>query len=467
MVSRRHKTGSTYACALVFTMPLATCIHFSALTSTLPGSLKTHIPPFASWTTRFQQIERQHVTRLDMHVSGVFCSLLLTISLAASSQIPLSHNALTPPSNRSVSNDLFAELERLSRLTDIAYCVAPPALGISKPFSCLSHCADFPDFELITTWHTGPLLSDSAGYLAIDHGGQGQIMLAFRGTYSVADAVVDLSTVPQKFTPYPGDGEDVRDIHVPSKVHKETTGELKVEDECSNCTVHMGFNAAWGHSRQYLLPHLYNISTLFPAYRLVIVGHSLGGAVAMLAALELNARGLAPTVTTYGEPRVGNKALMQYLDRQFHLNKNEQSLDQDIAMRYRRVTHIDDPIPLLPLTEWGYTMHAGEIFISKSSLSPNVSDLRHCFDDLDPTCIASQDGSLPDDGPQVKRDVINSVRHEIDDLRKEPWGIPSRYKLWQLFFAHRDYFHRIGLCVPGGDPTSNGMGFAFKAGSAV
>jgi len=24
--------------------------------------------------------------------------------------------------------------------------------------------------------------------------------------------------------------------------------------------------------------------------------------------------------------------------------------------------------------------------------------------------------------------------------------------MWQLFFAHRDYFWRLGLCLPGGDP---------------
>ena len=31
-------------------------------------------------------------------------------------------------------------------------------------------------------------------------------------------------------------------------------------------------------------------------------------------------------------------------------------------------------------------------------------------------------------------------------------GFPARMKLWQLFFAHRDYFWRLGLCIPGGDP---------------
>jgi hypothetical protein len=33
------------------------------------------------------------------------------------------------------------------------------------------------------------------------------------------------------------------------------------------------------------------------------------------------------------------------------------------------------------------------------------------------------------------------------------WSVPPPYRLWQLFFAHRDYFWRLGLCVPGGDPS--------------
>ncbi|KLU83657.1 hypothetical protein MAPG_02710, partial [Magnaporthiopsis poae ATCC 64411] len=34
--------------------------------------------------------------------------------------------------------------------------------------------------------------------------------------------------------------------------------------------------------------------------------------------------------------------------------------------------------------------------------------------------------------------------------------MPTRLKLWELFFAHRDYFWRLGLCVPGGDPADWG-----------
>src|SRR5947209_8429554 len=46
-----------------------------------------------------------------------------------------------------------------------AYCVGTPATGILKPFSCLSHCSDFPSFQLVKSWNTGPLLSDSCGYI--------------------------------------------------------------------------------------------------------------------------------------------------------------------------------------------------------------------------------------------------------------------------------------------------------------
>ena len=48
---------------------------------------------------------------------------------------------------RPVSSELFNSLEELSRLVDISYCVG--TTGVQKPFQCLSHCAEFPNLELI------------------------------------------------------------------------------------------------------------------------------------------------------------------------------------------------------------------------------------------------------------------------------------------------------------------------------
>src|SRR4051794_1593422 len=135
----------------------------------------------------------------------LLCNLLLLVftSRAAPAQIPLARDHAN---DTTISVRLFAELEELARIVDIAYCVGTAGLGIQKPFQCASRCDEFENFELVTTWNTGPLLSDSCGYIALSHPpSPPRIILAFRGTYSIANTIVDLSTIPQEYVPYPGD----------------------------------------------------------------------------------------------------------------------------------------------------------------------------------------------------------------------------------------------------------------------
>ncbi|KAI6851154.1 extracellular lipase [Hortaea werneckii] len=394
------------------------------------------------------------------HPLSPLLSLLACVDLISSSPTPGPHSGDDDHHPHKVSAPLFAELEELARIVDITYC--SPA--IAKPFTCLSRCKDFPQFELITTWDTGPLLSDSAGYIALDHG-KARIIVAFRGTYSLANTVADLSTIPQKYEPYPG--EDGHVIEQRSSQHYlgkplqdgfSPPPQSSNENKCHNCTVHTGFQRSWSNTRAAILPHLQQQLFLYSDYELNLVGHSLGGAVAALAGLEMLARGAEPKITTYGEPRVGNRGLAEYIDRRFGLLLLLEEDDETTGLRYRRVTHIDDPVPLLPLTEWGYAAHAGEIFISKKTLSPDVQDLRLCEGDDDPGCIAGQDGTTvePASGIAQKRDLVASARDELQDVittGESRWGagLPARYRLWwELFLAHRDYFWRLGLCVPGG-----------------
>lgn len=382
--------------------------------------------------------------------------------------------------NRAVSHELFSELEELARLVDISYCVGMTGIGITRPFTCLSRCSDFPGFELVTTWNTGPLMSDSCGYIALDHTKQ-RIVVAFRGTYSITNTVMDLSTIPQEYVPYPGSEPDKEEvamldmsddimhgIHGPVKRSIGTTsGTTGIK--CDNCSVHMGFHSSWVITRARILPDLQQQIILNPEYQLTLVGHSLGGAVAALAGLDLEARGFDPIVTTFGEPRVGNKGMVKYIDDQFNLPTQDTEA-KHAELRYRRVTHVDDPVPLLPLSEWGYDMHAGEIYISKEALSPDIEDLQVCSGDKDKKCIAGQDSTIrPESEERQMRssednDLLASVQDEIIDVLHEPWGVPSRYKLWQLFFAHRDYFWRLGLCVPGGDPLGGGGKYGDQKG---
>lgn len=238
---------------------------------------------------------------------------------------------------------------------------------------------------------------------------------------------------------------------------------------------------SWLNARTTILPHVSAAYQKYPDYEVTLVGHSLGGAVAALAGLEMHLKGWNPLVTTFGEPMIGNGDFVQYFDEQFGLG-GAIGIQPINGWRFRRVTHVDDPVPLLPPREWGYRAHAGEIFISRSELPPTIEDLHVCENDSDPRCSA---GSLlelhramnpPESVSSGGCGHVESVSNEEQivmgehgdqghvDCRMQDtdrptalrwnWSlIPGRYRLWQLFYAHRDYFWRIGLCVPGGDPT--------------
>lgn len=354
-------------------------------------------------------------------------------------QLPISAESHTS-SHHDISAKLFADLEELSRIVDISYCVGLTGIGIQKPFQCASRCHEFPGFELATTWNTGPFFSDSCGYIALSHPPSApRIIVAFRGTYSITNTIIDMSTIPQKYIPYPGD-EDHSWVFPRAADSKNT--------ECLGCTVHLGFMTSWRQTRPYLMPHLEELVKKYPGYQLTLVGHSLGGAVAALASLDFHSRGWNPQITTFGEPRIGNLALMQYIDKAFMANKQT-----NVSDMYRRVTHAEDPVPLLPISEWGYRMHAGEIYISKPDLSPSVKDLYSCEGDEDPQCIARAEASSTEA-------TFKNVNQDLDLEHFQDWWnntkgfleVPARFRVWQLFFAHRDYFWRLGLCVPGGDP---------------
>ncbi|WEW60340.1 lipase family protein [Emydomyces testavorans] len=360
-----------------------------------------------------------------------------------------------------VSRKLFNSLEELARIVDITYCVG--TTGIYKPFRCAGRCREFKGFELVKTWHTGPLLSDSCGYLALSHPPwPKRIILAFRGTYSITNTIVDLSAIPQVYVPYPEPSTS------PDPHHHRRNGDGK----CDNCTVHAGFMASWLHARTAILDPLSAAIARYPDYRLVVVGHSLGGAVAALAALEFRLRGWTPQVTTFGEPRIGNRELAAYLDGQFTLPSDQggrPAKDEEEEERwFRRVTHINDPVPLLPLSEWGYAPHAGEIFISKPDLPPGLGDLRVCDGDADLRCSAGSEAQSQQQQQQqqqqlaLKAEELQRVSDTSEDVlrlqdpgqeeeyqgQSSTMSLPARYKLWELFFAHRDYFWRVGVCLP-------------------
>lgn len=309
------------------------------------------------------------------------------------------------------------------------------------------------------------MLSDSCGYIALSHPPfPKRIIVAFRGTYSISNILVDLSLHPQEYVPYIGDPEhDGDQAGTPQR-------------RCENCTVHAGFLNSWHNARPTVLHNISEIREHYPDYELVLVGHSLGGAVAALAGIEVQLRGWRPQVTTFGEPKVGNEQFVKFFDEIFALKNSKRGNDGEdnrSRMSIRRVTHVNDPVPLLPFDAWGYKMHAGEIFISKQDLPVSKSDLTFCDGDQDQRCIAGTKEALVllregldqrrySTGDQYSMDQVvlsgnERPQHAIDEPDYDQdhsefysqWNpIPPEFRLWEILFSHRDYITHLGLCFP-------------------
>src|SRR5262249_49811516 len=141
------------------------------------------------------------------------------------------------------------------------------------------------------------------GWLCID---DDLLVVAFRGTEFIHDWLDDFDFIPAPYAPIPGRG-----------------------------TVHQGFQLVYYSIRA-------NLRTLVQqnaanCNRILITGHSLGGALCALATPDLLndvASMLAPTVYTWAEPRVGHHDFVSFYNT--HVN-----------VCYR-ITNVWDVVPHLP-----------------------------------------------------------------------------------------------------------------------
>ncbi|CAM9919266.1 unnamed protein product [Phaeothamnion confervicola] len=118
--------------------------------------------------------------------------------------------------------------------------------------------------------------------------------------------------------------------------------------DCAECMVHGGF---WAAERVLIDPVLSEIQRLQkenPTFDVYVTGHSLGGALAVLAALDIVETGIPVRCYTFGMPRVGNRAWADYLRRAL-----------PVAVR---VTHNRDAVPHMPPTSFGFRHSAPEVF---------------------------------------------------------------------------------------------------------
>ena len=85
--------------------------------------------------------------------------------------------------------------------------------------------------------------------------------------------------------------------------------------------VHSGFLGDFESLKAEVIQQVLALRKLYVTVKIYVTGHSLGGALAILAALELRAQQLTPAlVVTFGQPRVGNAAFAQLYNAQLREN---------------------------------------------------------------------------------------------------------------------------------------------------
>ncbi|KAK9476064.1 Alpha/Beta hydrolase protein [Lipomyces japonicus] len=275
---------------------------------------------------------------------------------------------------------LFEQLQELALVDNTAYCIPYP--GITSPFNCTRACSFFSSrFELVTSFTETAFKESTTGFIAVDHSLESpRILVVFRGTNSRSDWLVDLDTYQDPYV---------------------ANASLYEVPECESCRVHRGFLRSFYATQKYVDPVLANLTASYPDYEVVITGHSLGGAIAILFGVDAVLKGYHPKVVTYGQPRVGNSEFASWVDDRFF----------DWPEKLLRVTHRNDPVVRVPFgPAWRH--HSGEIYVSKGPLAPTPEDCYICDGQEDLDCSAGE-------------------------------GIIS---LTQLRRAHAEYFTTIGIC---------------------
>lgn len=107
---------------------------------------------------------------------------------------------------------------------------------------------------------------------------------------------------------------DIQIIQIPLK----SIGLTNVGDSY----VHTGFLYAYNVVASTVLRLVKAQSAAHPSYTIIVTGHSLGGAVAALAAVSIKSALPSSNLKlyTYGQPRTGNAAFATYVEQLIRIN---------------------------------------------------------------------------------------------------------------------------------------------------
>jgi len=232
------------------------------------------------------------------------------------------------------------------RFVDYAYAGQCMPADI-QAWSCVYCVNDTVGFQTVGVHFN--VSTDHTAYIGVNPKYQ-EVIVGFRGTMPLSlnnwFNNLDVFSSDKQFPPYP------------------------------SAMVHPGFLDVWESHQGFLIPGVLNLIAKYPTYQLVIIGHSLGGAVGTMFAMQLFVNyGITSThLVTFGSPRVGDSA--------FH------DLFVSSGVSHWRLVHEQDPVPHVPFQAWGYVHVPNEIWEVETN---GVSSFTVCTDPNteDPKCSDS------------------------------------------------------------------------------
>ena len=235
-----------------------------------------------------------------------------------------------------ISEDLFHQFQLIAQYAAASYCpgnnnspntplTCPPEICPLLEEAAARSVSEFEDNGR----------ADNTGFIAVDETNR-LIVLSFRGSRSRAN-------------------------------WKHDWNMLRTDtDLCPKCRAHKGFWSAWAEIRDTIKSQVLPVLEAYPDFRFAITGHSLGAAIATLAAGDFRKMnedlGRRTEVFTFGSPRLGNAALVDFLTQQSVLSY--------------RITNRKDIVPRLPPRLLGYRHTSPEYYIKHHSANPSRSDFR-------------------------------------------------------------------------------------------
>ncbi|EIN12936.1 alpha/beta-hydrolase [Punctularia strigosozonata HHB-11173 SS5] len=225
--------------------------------------------------------------------------------------------------------------------------LSPSKLNAFIPYTQFASAA-YCSSSSVKTWDCGPACDALPGFEVSLTGGDGDdVQLYYVGYWPSEDAVVlgHQGTDPTKLLSV------ATDINV---IQGSLDSSL-FPDLPSGILVHSGFRDAQASTASTVLAQVKSLLSKNSASKVIVVGHSLGGAIAELDSLMLRLNlpsSVSVKAVTFGTPRVGNPAFASFFDK---------TVDD-----FTRIDHAQDPVPIVPGRGLGYSHPSGEIHILSS-----------------------------------------------------------------------------------------------------